>query len=477
MIEQFLNRDFMLAVTEGARTVLNKETSAHQRRGKKSPLDDYSSADLHELEEALGQAAAELGAPEPVPAAAADAPPPREDHIFLPHNQLMAILQSALEQAIAEHDPGKVSSQSPAAGRRRGGATPAITGSSLKGVELAPTVGNRRVWKKMEIATGKWAWLSDPRWALSLVNKIWRDACTGSHPFVDNPATIKVANDAVIIVIGDWGSGLPRARLVADQVAKELARDPHRQKVVIHLGDVYYSGTEREFRERFLDPWPVPKGSDVVSLTIPGNHELYSGGFAYFDVGLTDPRFARQQGCSYFAVETDHWQFLGLDTAYQDAGLFGGQTGWARDRIVNAPPDMRTCLLSHHQLFSAHENKNHPLRTQIEPVLATERVDAWLWGHEHRCIQYAPTTYNGHRLGFASCIGHGGVPEYLVMKEGQTAPAPWEYEYLKRFSTGLEPWGMFGFAVLDLHDERLDVRYIDEAGHEHHRVDQVGVAP
>jgi hypothetical protein len=41
-------------------------------------------------------------------------------------------------------------------------------------------------------------------------------------------------------------------------------------------------------------------------------------------------------------------------------------------------------------------------------------------------------------------------------------PANWED---RRFiQSGLERWAMFGFAILDFEDDKIDVRYVDEMG-------------
>jgi predicted phosphodiesterase len=325
----------------------------------------------------------------------------------------------------------------------------------------------------MEIAKGKWVWLSDPRWAYSKICELWRDGYRGYADFVDDPSTVDLENTARVFLVGDWGSGLDRAQKVASQMRQELRKGGGRQQIVVHLGDVYYSGTKREFERRFLKWWPVDEGSGVLSFTLPGNHDMYTGGHAYYATGLADRRFERQNGCSFFALRNHHWQLLGLDTAYEDSGLHGRQAEWARKLIQDAPRGLKTALLSHHQLFSAHESGAKTLQEKVEPVLETDRVDARFWGHEHRCIQYDATEWEGHRVGFASCIGHGGVPEYLVMKEGETKPKPWVYEYLKQYGTGLQPWDTFGFAVLELNDATLRVRYIDEDGNPHHEVPDV----
>jgi hypothetical protein len=343
-----------------------------------------------------------------------------------------------------------------------------VTDRQLKVVPLRHSDSGRRLWGRFEVANPKI--LSDPRWALTLLAMGWK-GLNGPAKFVDAPPLVRIANDADVFLVGDWGSGLPRARKVARQIQKGLAEGERVEQHVIHLGDVYYSGFDSEYRRRFLDCWPVREGSEVGSFALNGNHDMYSGGHGYYGTCLADPRFSRQQGCSFFALENDHWQFLGLDSSYEDGGLHGRQAEWAREMIESAAPALNHVLLSHHQLFSAHEPGARVLGEKIRGVLASGKVDGWFWGHEHRCIQYEATTWEGSRIGFASCLGHGGIPEYLVMDDGHTMPSPWAYEYLKQHGTGWEPWDTFGHAVLELRGPRLTIRYIDEDGDEHHRVD------
>src|ERR1051326_4745021 len=56
-------------------------------------------------------------------------------------------------------------------------------------------------------------------------------------------------DNARIAIVGDWGTGQDAARGVLQRIA---ARDPD---VVIHLGDVYYSGTDDEFQKYFYPIW------------------------------------------------------------------------------------------------------------------------------------------------------------------------------------------------------------------------------
>ncbi len=308
----------------------------------------------------------------------------------------------------------------------------------------------------MEVAHPKF--LSDPGWVLSLW-AILKGRHKGRAPFVERPAVAPpLAQRARIVLVGDWGSGLPRAIAVARRITERLAEPAvaHVQKHVIHLGDVYYTGERDEYLDNFLAHWPVAHGSDVASFALMGNHDMYSGGHAYYRTALADGRFARQQGSSMFVLANEHWQFLGIDTAYEDAGLHGAQAAWI-DQLRTDNPGRRTALLSHHQLFSAHEDTAEKLREKIAPVLARQPLDAWFWGHEHRSIAYRDV----QNVRYASCVGNGGIPEYLVPRRAFDGLV---YEDDRKYGHGLEPWNTFGFAVLDVDGPEIAVTYVDETG-------------
>ena len=50
----------------------------------------------------------------------------------------------------------------------------------------------------------------------------------------------------------------------------------------------------------------------------------------------------------------------------------------------------------------------------MEPLLKSSTpVDAWFWGHEHRCAVYG----GFHNIAYPALIGHGGVPVYMSKKK------------------------------------------------------------
>ena len=312
----------------------------------------------------------------------------------------------------------------------------------------------------------------DPRWATAFIAAKAFTEANGTFPFRDDAApTVMLGNKARLVMLGDWGSGVKRAQDVA-KWATEWARrgvNEGRDTHVIALGDVYYAGFGDEYQNRFLNYWPVTTedSGKIGSWNLNGNHDMYSGGYGYFSLGLGDPRFAAQKGSSYFLLENDSWQIAGLDSAYDppdlrgDKGnLYGGQAAWLEAQRRRAP-GKKGMLLSHHQLFSAWETDSPKMREKLRPLLDARKIDAWFWGHEHRCAVYKGAAST---VPFASLVGHGGVP-VKVGKPGGTSPTPLTYQYPDEHISG---YAYMGLVVVDLDDAVMTATYVNERGHEHH---------
>ncbi len=303
----------------------------------------------------------------------------------------------------------------------------------------------------------------DADWIESVISK-GISLFEGKPKFVDDRAPeVTIAEDVRIVVCGDWGTGLKGAQKVGEQMAPhvEEARKAGREVHALHLGDVYYSGWKEEYETRFLPYWPVESADEgVPSWSLNGNHDMYSGGHGYFGYLLRDPRFAGHDGSSYFSLANSDWQLLGLDTAYEEGKLAGKQAAWVTEKLKS--PDRKTMLLTHHQPFTAfEERKPYPYVDQLKPAFDIRQVDAWLWGHEHLCCVYEHE-YKPF-LRFGSCIGHGGVP--VLHEEG---PPPlgvqWRADGFEEHAE--DKWQLFGFAVLDFKGPKIAVRYFDQNGTE-----------
>jgi calcineurin-like phosphoesterase family protein len=378
-----------------------------------------------------------------------------DDAVFIARDKEISLFQSVLDDYFESQHENAI--QTVDSDDRRGGEgeVPPVTDRSLGLID-----DDRRLARSFEP--------TDILWVNCLFAMAVRKA-EGKRKFNENSApTVKLEDSVRLVVVGDWGTGVPRAQRVAEQMNAVLDQgqraglDQH----VIHLGDVYYSGWPDEYEKRCLKYWPVEPGDShaIGSWSLNGNHDMYSGGDGYFDTLLADSRFERQQRSSWFKLENGDWKILGLDTAYDDHDLRDPQADWVAREVDGSK---RVLLLSHHQLFSTDPDKGGPkLEKKLKPVLDSGRVTSWFWGHEHRCVVYE----QGHGgVGLPSCVGHGGVPIYATHSEGDRPKSPATYEYYARMGGSIEFWTLMGFAVIDLNGGTAAIRYIDENGKEHHK--------
>ena len=312
----------------------------------------------------------------------------------------------------------------------------------------------------------------DPRWVFAFLAAKKFSKSHGVHAFPEDRApTVVIGNSARLVLFGDWASGIRRARDVADQIefraleGLKQKRDTH----VISLGDVYYAGFDDEYVDRCLASWPISEknGKKIKSWALNGNHDMYAGGFGYFRVLLGDSRFAAQNRSSYFLLENDAWRVAGLDTAYdppdfrgEKGNLYGKQGEWVAEQFARKPAK-KSMLLTHHQPFSAWESDSPLLVNALRPVFKLGKIDAWFWGHEHRCAVYRNAKY----VKFASLLGHGGVPVKVGSRGKRTAAAPFTYEYRDTHESG---YRYLGFAVADLDGSSCTMNFYNERGDLHH---------
>jgi Calcineurin-like phosphoesterase len=320
----------------------------------------------------------------------------------------------------------------------------------------------------------------DPRWILDIAAATFARLRRGNHAFNPVPAEHALARDARVVLVGDWGTGLPRARAVAAHMREEVADAlAHGREVhVVHLGDVYYSGDAAEYDERLLADglWPIrpeEAAAGAISWSLNGNHDMYSGGWDYFDHLLAERRFTAQRspdgrGTSFFRLTSPDWELVGLDTSWERDPLSLGQAGALEDpqaafvEEVAGASQRKLMLLSHHQLVSVYEpdDLGDTLLTKLGGVLDDGRVTAWFWGHEHRCMAFEPS----HGVALPRCLGNGGVPVVLRRGVDAAVPPPGLWEERGFLNDRGEHWGRFGFAVLDLDGPRIAVRYRDDLG-------------
>ena len=270
---------------------------------------------------------------------------------------------------------------------------------------------------------------------------------------------------ARVAVLSDWGTGMYGGPICAQSIKRDGAFD-----LLLHLGDVYYSGDLDEVQERFLKFWPnIPTAK---SRALNSNHEMYSGGFGYFDKIL--PEFNQQS--SYFAFQNDHWLLVGLDTGYSEHQLHGGQVEWLM-KLVRGAGDRRLVLLSHHQPYSLYEKQGPNLVSQLAQLLEQRAIHLWYWGHEHRCVVYDPHPLWGLR---GRCVGHSAFPYFRDAFKQAFANVGWQSVPGKNLVPGARvldgpneyvvgsesSYGPNGYVVVEFNDRDLRERYMNPDGTE-----------
>ncbi|HWX56072.1 MAG TPA: metallophosphoesterase [Verrucomicrobiae bacterium] len=331
----------------------------------------------------------------------------------------------------------------------------------------------------------------------SWIKNYLRYAFHHKHAYVTYPATgerglypLRAANGGQIFklsIAGDWGTGTKEASEVA---AKIRTFEPD---YTIHLGDVYYVGDTTEVLENCLGKsefgyqgvqWPRGR---IGAFSMIGNHEMYANGNAYFEtlmpaLGVPASQDGKQLA-SFFCLENDVWRILAIDTGYNSIGLpVLGQIPlinkipgvgpdctleaalieWLRTVVKPKERLRATILLSHHQYFSAFEDKYTRPAKQLMEFFAGQDL-LWIWGHEHRW-----STYDKHSEGsltaYGRCVGHGGMP-VEVMKP-RNASAPLQYFDERVWSTDKNiKMGMNGFLNLQIEGNVATLDHRDVTNH------------
>lgn len=282
----------------------------------------------------------------------------------------------------------------------------------------------------------------DPKWVEAVL--VWIDAYVIHH---DKPSYAKYKQlddfaydipdkDLKVGLIADWGTGEEQAELVLDQL---FAQQPD---IILHLGDIYYSGTEEEYQDNYLDVIEKCRkkhGVNTPVYNLPGNHDYYSGGQPFYDfLSKTNSQASDypQQEASYFVLGNSSWQLQGMDTGHNDRNVFevgkdithlqSKEVTWHHHHLDKGlASDKRILLFSHHQLFSRFLNigkisHNKHLLKHFDKYL--DKVSGWFWGHEHLLEIYKP--FLGLEKG--RCIGNGAVP--IIYDEGNPYRATAKYK-------------------------------------------------
>ncbi len=291
----------------------------------------------------------------------------------------------------------------------------------------------------------------DPEWLWAVLDYLVVTLGKDRAPFGASPQIVPlsgIATDQVrIAVVGDWGTGIYSDN-PAVQVMKQI--NALKPDYIIHLGDVYYAGTDGDFPpmgeevNNYLDLWPSTATQAAgTSFMLNSNHEMYSGAKGYF-AALGDDRFQSQHGTSYFALTYAGWTIVGLDSAYydtsamfMDGSIVKGdphqiQPNWVK--TLGLTPS-KTIVMTHHNGLSYDGTSQNGIWCEINQALGGDPA-AWYWGHVHDGIAYSSPTISGSNT-IARCVGHGAFP--YANAWGMDAAKPIRYEYYAHTANPKEP--------------------------------------
>ena len=288
----------------------------------------------------------------------------------------------------------------------------------------------------------------DPKW-LSILYQRLRAQLRGKVPFVQHTRLddfrFTLEDHGTVALVSEWGTGNSHAVAVATQISR---RNPDH---IVHLGDVYYSGTPREMGHNFLDIWRASGPTRARYWALNANHDMYSGGYGFFERVL--PTFG--QPASYFNLSNRFWRLIGLDSAYVNHNFTRPQMTWFEAQLSGPA---KTVLLTHHHWFSGFRKRGDKLEEWLDSYFAMGRIFGWFWGHDHYLIEYAD-----QRDVKCRCIGHGSIPYVPPNRRKQTHPV--EIVRMETRASPLTPSsGMHGFALLTFEGPVLHIEYVDEQG-------------
>lgn len=254
-----------------------------------------------------------------------------------------------------------------------------------------------------------------------------------------------------IAIIGDWGSGTWNdggTQGPATEIMQQIEQLSPQPDLLIHVGDVYYSGTgdlptvvwiamglvgaeigvtfnSQEELDHLVNAW-WKGGEPGNSFTLNSNHEMYSNARGYFHDAIANSPFSAQQHTSYFKLDFQDWVILGLDSAFYSR-TFAVMEGRLQDEEHSEQVEWiqgldldgkKVIVLTHHTGLTydgqAVVTKDAFTGEKLPSLVDDVREglgrdpDYWYWGHIHNGIVYAgnPTLPDTK----SRCLGHGALP-------------------------------------------------------------------
>ncbi len=328
---------------------------------------------------------------------------------------------------------------------------------------------------------------TDPWWAYCFVAYYWTEGMT--PPFQVGKAT-SIPDNVTLAILGDWGGANPPALAIA--------KAQQTTSYIIHLGDVYYAGTNEGEHTypmevtNFLSAWPGVVGR---SFALNSNHDMYAHATGYSLTTLRNKIF-QTQGGNCFALYNKAFRIVCLDSAYYapdpafdgymkgylgDAG--GGQMKFLLGQISQLTSGQRLILLTHHNALTidgsipGQSDDEYLLWQQVTQALQQLPAGAnqnvlWYWGHVHVGAVYKSQTVGKVTIS-PRCCGHGcipwGIPTDLQPANGPPPPYAPNVLWFEQTLIPQEGSNYFvtnGYATLTLNGSSLTEAFWNQNGNQ-----------
>jgi hypothetical protein len=167
---------------------------------------------------------------------------------------------------------------------------------------------------------------------------------------------------------------------------------------------------------------------------------------------------------------------LGMDTGYNDSdpvnhtapGLQTSEIKWHQDKLDQFPGS--TVLLSHHQLFSAHDKLSDGAMAYLNENLHLtfrsyfDRIATWYWGHEHNFVVFKDGQCGLRKGRLIGCSAYEETTEedpYEIKFTDVSYSMDMKKLSLSPYQGGPQQYYNHAMALLEVSPEKIDVSYYE----------------
>jgi acid phosphatase type 7 len=186
---------------------------------------------------------------------------------------------------------------------------------------------------------------------------------------------------------------------------------------VLALGDLQYpGGSSADFEGSYTPSWGRFKDKTYPAI---GNHEYGSLGIGYFDY-FGEVAGARDKG--YYSFDLGAWHLVSLNSncwAVGGCAENSSQGKWLQQDLAQSSSQC-TLAFWHHPRFSSGPHGNDEEVSGLWTILANNKAELILNGHDHIYERFAPQLSDGTSSpdGIRQfTVGTGGVELYRIEKE------------------------------------------------------------